>query len=150
MDVGELAIKDLVTIAADATLAQGASLMDNKSVGALLVIDHEHHDRLVGIVTDRDLVTRGMARGAPLDGRIDSVMTTEVVTLEPEADVRDAYRVLRHHALRRLPLVRGARAVGMVTIDDLLISLATDLADLIRPVVGEVVFGHPEPKPPAT
>ncbi len=148
MEVGELAMKVPVTIPADATVAQAALLMDAKAVGALLVIDDEHHDRLVGIVTDRDIVTRGVARGAPLDGRIDSVMTTDVVTLDPETDVREAYKVLRHHALRRMPLVRGDRAVGMVTVDDLLIVLATDLSDLIRPVVGEAVFGHPEPRPP--
>jgi CBS domain-containing protein len=146
MRARDLAVRQPVTIPADTTLAEAAALMDGKAVGALLVVDGQ---RLVGIVTDRDLAIRALARRAPLDGRVDSVMTTGVVSLAPDVDVREALNVLRRHAVRRVPLVEDGRPVGMVTTDDLLIALVGDLSDLVRPIVGEAVFGHPEPRAPA-
>lgn len=146
MRARDLAVRQPVTIRADATLSEAAALMDEKAVGALLVVDGQ---RLVGIVTDRDLAVRALARHAPLDGRVDSVMTTDVVSLPPDVDVREAFKVMRSHALRRLPLLEGGRPVGMVTTDDLLIALIGDLSDVVRPIVGEAMFGHPEPRTPA-
>ena len=75
-------------------------------------------------------------------------MTTGVVSLAPDVDVREALNVLRRHAVRRVPLVEDGRPIGMVTTDDLLIALIGDLSDLVRPIVGEAVFGHPEPRAP--
>jgi len=67
------------------------------------VIDGEH---LIGIVTDRDLVRRGLARDLPADARIDAVMTAPVVTVDADADLHDAFALFRTHAVRRLALVR--------------------------------------------
>ena len=145
MRARDLAIRQPVTIPADATLAEAAAVMDRKAVGSLLVVNGHG---MVGIVTDRDLAVRALARRAPLDGRVDSVMTTDVVTLAPDVDVREALKVLRRHAVRRVPLVEDGRPIGMVTTDDLLIALIGDLSDLVRPIVGEAVFGHPEPRAP--
>ena len=128
-----------VTVDPSTTLSAAAALMDQKNVGALIVIDH---DQLVGIVTDRDIVTRGVAKHLPSDARIDAVMTSEVVTLSADAEVRDAFPLLRTHAIRRLPLLSDGQVVGVVAVDDLLIGLIADLADVVRPITGEVIFGH--------
>lgn len=128
------------------TLRDSAELMEQGGVGALAVVDD---GRLVGIVTDRDLVCRGLARGKALDSRIDSVMTTPVVSIDADADLRDALAIFRTHALRRLAVVRGDEFVGMISVDDLLVNLAADLADLMRPVAGEVLFGHRDAPVPA-
>jgi|SRR5581483_8681962 len=132
--------KSMVTIPSGASLAEAADLMDRAVVGALVVVDgHEP----VGIVTDRDLVVRGMVKRLPLDARIDSVMSTGLVTLPAGADLHDALKVFSSHAIRRLPLVEDGRVVGMLTVDDLAIDLAGDLGTLFRPVVGQVIFGAP-------
>ena len=131
--------KRAVTVAPDASLRHAAELMEQANVGALVVLDGE---RLVGIVTDRDIAVRGVGRDLPADARVDAVMTTEVVTIEGDADVRAALPVFRTHALRRIPLVTDGRVAGMLTVDDLLIDLVNDLADVVRPITGEVVFGH--------
>jgi CBS domain-containing protein len=136
------------TIEADRTVTEAAQRMDHDAVGALVVTDH---DRAVGIVTDRDLVVRGMARRATADARVDGVMTTELVTLPHDADLRDALGLFRTHAIRRIPVVdAGDRVVGMVSVDDLFVDIAGDLTDLVRPVTGQVLFGHAEPEVPAT
>lgn len=145
MKIRDLAAKAAVTIPGDGTLAEAATLMDSANVGALLVMDG---DRLAGIVTDRDVVVRAVARSYPPDARIDSVMSTGVVTVDASADVGDAYRAVSGHGVRRLPVMDGHQVVGMLTVDDLLVRAVTELGHLARPVVGELAFGHhPAPAP---
>ncbi|MBK5289664.1 MAG: CBS domain-containing protein [Acidimicrobiia bacterium] len=139
--------KQPVTIDAAESIHTAAQLMDQQAVGAVIVLDGGVP---VGIVTDRDLVVRGLAQATPADGRIDSVMTTELVSLDAEADLRDALPIFRSHAIRRLPLIEAGAVVGMLTVDDLLIDLTADLGDLARPITGEVIFGHAEARVPAT
>ncbi len=139
--------KPPVTIEVDATLVQAAELMDKAAVGALVVVDG---GRPVGIVTDRDIVVRAVARRLEFDGRVDGVMTPGVVSLDADADLHAAVPVFARHAIRRLPLLDHDRMVGMLTLDDLLMDLSSDLANVTRPITGEVLFGHPEASVPAT
>jgi len=139
--------RSTIGIAPERTIVDAAQLMDQAGVGALGVV--EGTDRLVGIVTDRDLVRRGLARGLPADARVDAIMTTPVITIDADTDVHSAFAIFRTNAVRRLGVVRDNRFVGMVTIDDLLVDLASDLADLTRPITAEVLFGHHDSAVPA-
>jgi CBS domain-containing protein len=136
-----------VGIRPDQTVHEAAVLMEQAGVGCLAVVDGE---ALVGIVTDRDLVCRALARGLAGEGRVDGVMTTPVLTIDADADLHDAYAMFRQHAVRRLAVVRGGAFLGTVTVDDLLVDLAADLADLARPVTAEVLFAHHDSHVPAT
>jgi len=136
-----------VGIGPDRTIREAAQVMEQAGVGSLAVIDGEV---LVGIVTDRDLVRRALARDLPVDARVDAVMSTPVVTIDADAELHDTFVMFRTHAVRRLALVRAGQFVGMITIDDLLVDLAGDLSDLARPVTAEVVFGHHDYPSPAT
>ena len=119
-----------VTAPAHRSLAEVAKLMDEAAVGAVVIVDDETP---VGIVTDRDLAVRALARGLPSDSRVDAVMSTGVVTLGATADLREAVRIFAERAFRRLPLVEEGRMVGMLTVDDLLMDVVSDLANLVRP-----------------
>ena len=145
MRVSEAIRRSAVAVAPDYTIQKTAEIMNQTRLGALAVIDE---DRLVGIVTDRDLVRRGLAQRLPSDARVDATMSAPVVTIDADADVHDAYALLRVNAIRRLAIVRGATFVGMITVDDLLINIAADLSDLARPVTAEVIFGHRDPPVP--
>lgn len=147
MQVIDAARKRPATITPERTVTEAAHEMDSLAVGALIVVQPD--GRPVGIVTDRDLVVRGLARRASADARVDSVMSTDLVTLPAHADLRDAFAIFETHAVRRVPLVDGGRLAGVVTLDDLVVDLASDLARLARPVTAQVVFGHPEPATPA-
>jgi CBS domain-containing protein len=81
----DLTAKPAVTVPVDATIETAAQLMDKHAVGAVVVVDD---DRPVGIVTDRDIVVRGVARRSPFDGRIDSAMTSGVVAIDAADDGR--------------------------------------------------------------
>jgi len=136
-----------VGIGQEQTIRDAAEIMEHTGVGALAVVDGE---RLLGIVTDRDLVRRGLARGLPSDAKVEGVMSSPVVTIDAESDLHSAFALFRIHAIRRLAVLRGELFVGMITVDDLLIDLAADLTDLSRPVTAEVVFAHHESPVPDT
>jgi CBS domain-containing protein len=143
----EAARKQPATIRPEHTITEAADAMDRLAVGALVVCESD--GRPVGIVTDRDLVVRALARRLSPDARVDAVMSTDLVTMTPYADLREALGVFESHPIRRLPLVTDDRLVGMVTMDDLVMGLTTDLARLVRPITGQVLFGHREPVTPA-
>lgn len=134
--------KPLAVVSAAATLQEAAEQMDEKAVGALLVVVEDGTP--VGIVTDRDIVVRAVAHAIPPDARVDAVMSRELVTMEATADLRSAFGIFREHAIRRLPLSDDGDIVGILTVDDLFVDLVADLADLVRPVTGQVIFGHRE------
>ncbi len=147
MRSSEAVRRSAVGIGPERTIREAARIMDQAGVGALAVIDG---DDLVGIVTDRDLVRRGLACDLPPDARVDAVMSAPVVTVDADADLHDTFSVFRTNAVRRLALVRAGRFVGMITVDDLLIDLAADLSDIARPVTAEVIFGHHDNPLPVT
>ncbi|MFN8103315.1 MAG: CBS domain-containing protein [Acidimicrobiia bacterium] len=140
------AIKEVATVEVTATIADAAKAMADRGVGALCVTEG---NQLVGIVTDRDVVVRCVAHGVPVDGRIDSVMTMEPVTIDADADVEDAVAAFAEHPFRRLPVVRDGELAGMITVDDLLVNAAQDLSRLCRPIVGETLFKAPGSDVPA-
>ena len=127
-----------VTIGADASVREAAALMRERGIRHLPVLDAR--ERLVGIVTDRDLrqVLLDFALGRVADDtdlRVREVMTWGVVTVTPSTDLREAARVMREQRLGALPVVdAGARVVGILTERDLLDALQTLLSErLVRP-----------------
>jgi CBS domain-containing protein len=136
-----------VAVECDRTVRQAAEAMERTGVGALAVLDD---GALVGIVTDRDLVRRAVAKGMSLDARIDAAMSTPVITIDADSDLHDAFRLFREHSVRRLAVVRDGAFVGLITVDDLLIDLSADLADLARPVEAEIRSPHRDSAVPAT
>ena len=136
MLVADLMRKPVVTIVPEASLISAAKLMEEAGVGALLVVDH---GRLTGIVTDRDVVVRGLAAALPPDARIDSVMTTDPVTIDVNDDVSAATKALEERKFRRLPVMEAGAVVGILSADDLLLALVTQLSDVVWPIFGEVI-----------
>ena len=116
-------------------IRDAAKIMDQAGVGCLAVVDD---NRLVGIVTDRDLVRRGLAQDLAPTASVEQVMSTPVVSLHADADLHSALKLFRTHAVRRLAIVNGDNFVGMISVDDLLVDLAADLFDLARPIAAEV------------
>ena len=129
-----------VTASGTSTMAEVAELMERAVVGAVVIVDD---GAPIGIVTDRDLVTRGMARRLPPERPVIDVMSINLVTLDADADLRDAISLFASHAIRRLPLVDNDRVVGVLSFDDLVLDTVADLAALVRPVVDEVIFDRP-------
>jgi signal-transduction protein with cAMP-binding, CBS, and nucleotidyltransferase domain len=149
MKVEDIVFRPPVTVPPDTTVEAAANAMARAGVGAIIVVEQEHP---VGIVTDRDLVVRVLAKHLPSDARIDSVMSMNVIAMEASSDVRDAVRAFGHHAVRRLPVVKAGRVVGMLTFDDLVVHLAQEFGEVTKGVTAQLMFPHAfdEPAAPAT
>lgn len=128
-------IRDVMTssprmLAPEATIQEAARVMRDDDIGDVIVSDGE---RLMGIVTDRDICLRAVAESADVASMtLGEICSDEVVTLGPDDTERDAVRLMRENAVRRLPVVDGGRPIGIVSIGDLAIDLDTDsaLADI--------------------
>jgi signal-transduction protein with cAMP-binding, CBS, and nucleotidyltransferase domain len=138
MKIEEMALRPVVVLPPDATLADTAEAMADQGVGSVVVVDDR--DRIVGIVTDRDVVVHGIARGVPLDGRIDAIMSLDVVSVDGSTDVRDVVRLFGRHSFRRLPVTSHGRVAGMVSLDDLIVAFAEEFAEITRGVAGQLMF----------
>jgi signal-transduction protein with cAMP-binding, CBS, and nucleotidyltransferase domain len=143
--IRDFTLRHPVTIAADATVTAAAEALAARGVGALIVTDH---DRPVGIVTDRDLVTRVLAKGVPGDARVDSCMTTNLIALDADADFDDLLHTFGHHAVRRVAVVDHDRVVGVVSLDDVLVHLASGLGDVTKVLAAQIMFPHASDEPP--
>lgn len=127
--------KELVSLKPDDTALQAAERMAEQHVGAVVVVNAEN--RPIGVLTDRDLTCRVMAaRKDPARTLVREVMTSGVEVID-EGELVDAALVqMRERGTRRLPIVDGTgAAVGIVTLDDLLVLLTAELgqtAQVIR------------------
>lgn len=107
-----------ITIGMSDTLQSAARMMAAQDVGALVV---QAGHTTIGIVTDRDLVVRGLAEGLGLEAMVGEVASEDVVTVGPDVPVETAVQVMRAAAVRRVPVVDGDTVVGIVSIGDLAI-----------------------------
>lgn len=107
-------------VPADASVARAARLMRDHRVGVLPVVDDLFRRRLVGIVTDRDLVCRGDCGEDPRSEPVRRRMTAgELVRVSGDADVADVMRLMIRSGIRRVPVVaEDGRVIGIVTLRD--------------------------------
>lgn len=142
MNVSAVMSAPVVTVAAGTTIAEVARRTDVHGVGSVVVTEGE---KLLGIVTDRDITVRATAEGLGGEEPVRAVMSTPVVTVGALDGIHEAYRVLRRSGVRRLPVVDGWRVIGMLTVDDLLIDVFQRLADVLGPVAWSVLQEPPGP-----
>ena len=114
--VRDIMTPDPVGVYYEQTVAEAARLMRDAGVGAVLVVSGES---LSGMVTDRDLVIRGLAEGAGPDSPVGPLSSEKLVGVDADADLADAERLIREHAVRRLPVIDSGQIVGMVSLGDL-------------------------------
>jgi CBS domain-containing protein len=112
---------DLVCVTPDTPLTEAATLMNDRNIGVLLVVEREGSRRLVGVITDRDIVTRHVAEGhGSTDCRVDEAMTAQVAACAPDADVADVMSVMGREQVRRVPIVDPSGVpVGIVSQADI-------------------------------
>ncbi len=98
-----------------------AQLMSRDNIGSLLVIENEESQKLIGIVTDRDLALKVLSEGRDAKStKVETVMTRNIVTCHPEDDLQKALDGMAQHQLRRMPVVdEDNRILGVIAQADI-------------------------------
>jgi CBS domain-containing protein len=105
------------SISPDATVFTGLTLMAEKNIGALLILEN---DRPVGIMSERDYARKIIIEGrSSRDTRIGSIMTTRLVSVRPNDSVEYAMALMTRERIRHLPVMDGDSVLGLVSIGDL-------------------------------
>jgi CBS domain-containing protein len=128
--VEEIMTRDPRTVNADDPVIDAARIMRDSDIGDAVVMDG---GQVTGIVTDRDIVVRGVAEGIDAESAsVSEVCTTGVETIEPDASVDEALSRMREKDIRRLPVAKHGRPVGIISLGDLAVEREPDstLADI--------------------
>jgi CBS domain-containing protein len=112
--VADLMVKDVLTVDPSDTIGEAAEKMNAANVGAVVVV--EDFVRIVGIVTERDLLRAVAARARAAEARVRQWMTLDPVTIGPETTVDEAVEIMFEHNFRHLPVVKDGRPLGIVSL----------------------------------
>jgi CBS domain-containing protein len=124
--------EDPRSIGASEPVVDAARLMREQHVGSLPVTDNE---RLVGMITDRDITTRVVAEAAdPRTISVGDVFSRDLISVEPDQDLDEALRLMAHHQVRRLPVIENGSLVGIVAQADIALRENAKTGELVEAI----------------
>ena len=112
--VADLMVKDVLTVEPSDTIGEAAEKMNALNVGAVVVM--EDMVRIVGIVTERDLLRAVASRARAAEARVRQWMTPDPVTIDPGLTIEEAAKIMFDNNFRHLPVVKDGRALGIVSL----------------------------------
>jgi CBS domain-containing protein len=113
--VKDIMTKNVITITEDKTVLEAAQLMNTKAIGCLVIVEDETP---VGMVTERDIVRRIVSQNLPHNVKVSEIMTKNLVIVEPDVSLKEAARLMSKNQIRRLPVVKQNKLVGIVVASD--------------------------------
>ena len=117
MKVSEVMTREVQTVQPDQPVQEAANFMLTEDAGSMPVTDG---DRLIGMITDRDIAVRGVAKGLGPNTPVRKLMTDELITARIDDDVEDVASKMSEAQVRRLPVVdQNERLCGIVSLGDL-------------------------------
>lgn len=116
MKIIDIMTTDVKTCTPEMSIRELASKMLELDVGSIPISDGK---RLLGIVTDRDIVIRGIAAQVSLDRPVSQILTSDIVTGTTDMSIKDAAELMSKHQIRRLPIVENDQLIGIVSLGDI-------------------------------
>ncbi|WAA10604.1 CBS domain-containing protein [Fervidibacillus albus] len=123
MKVANIMTKDVETCTYLDNVYEAAVKMRDYDIGALPIVDGS---RLIGIVTDRDIVIRCIAEKLPPSTNVKEIMTRDVKTVTKDQSVEEVSKIMANEQIRRIPVVEGEKLIGIVSLGDLAVENNTD------------------------
>lgn len=114
--VGDVMKKSVISIDSSMTVQDAAKMMDDASIGAIVVIEN---GIAIGIITERDITRRIVAKGKPLTTNVKDAMSSPLIVINPDDSVWEAAQLMKTRKIHRLPAVKDNRLVGMITTSDM-------------------------------
>ena len=112
--VADVMVKDVLTVEPTSSIGEAAEKMNAAKVGAVVVV--EDFVRIVGIITERDLLRAVAQRARAAEARVRQWMTPDPLTIEPETSIEDAAKIMFENNFRHLPVVKDGRSLGIVSL----------------------------------
>ena len=116
MKVREIMTKDIASLSSNDTVERAAQLMKQYDCGCIPVCTK---DKVVGVVTDRDIAIRSTASGQDCHQNVGDIMSKDLVVGNPDMDVQDAAQLMSERQIRRLPVIENNSLVGIVALGDI-------------------------------
>lgn len=113
----DIMTSDVATVTTKDNVYEVAVKMRDLNVGVIPVVDQQ--DKVIGIITDRDIVIRGIAEKKEGSASVEQVMTKDIVLGRPDMTVDEAAKIMAKHQIRRLPVVENGQLKGIVAIGDM-------------------------------
>lgn len=135
MSIKSLCTHDLVAVGRDDSVSKAAALMRQNHIGDVLVVEKKHDVMVpVGIVTDRDVVVEIVAPGLdPKVITVGDIMQPVIFTIDENAGIFDAIRLMSDKGVRRLPVVKkDGSLTGIITLDDLLLLMSKEFCSFAK------------------
>ena len=114
--VRDIMKKNVISIDSSMTVNDAAKMMDDASIGAIVVLEN---GIAIGIITERDLVRRIIAKGKPLSTSVKAAMSSPLIVINPDDTVWELAQLMKTRKIHRVPAVKDSRLVGMVTTSDI-------------------------------
>jgi len=117
MKIKRLMVRDVVTVQAEDSAHDAVRLMNKNRIGCLVTT---YNGRIYGILTERDLLERVLEKCKdPKETMVSEIMTSGVIVGDPDMHLDDATRLMFENKVKKLPIVKGSRLVGLVTLTDI-------------------------------
>ncbi|MBC8252000.1 MAG: CBS domain-containing protein [Candidatus Nitrosopelagicus sp.] len=114
--VNQIMSKNVLTVDKSTTLQEAAQNMNKSNIGCVIVTDGTNP---LGIVTERDFVTKVAAEGRPLFTTISEVMSSPLITIDPEETVWEASEIMKEKGIHKLPVKENEQIIGILTTTDI-------------------------------
>ena len=117
LNVEDVMVDKVITIDANATVQEAVIIMNKHEIGCLIVVLNE---KPVGIITERDMLKRVLAKSVdPEKIKVSDIMSAPLIVGKPEMEIEDAVKLMFKTEIKKLPVIRNGKLVGLVTLTDL-------------------------------
>jgi len=111
-------VSKVITIKKDSTVKEAVRLMNEHEIGCLVVTENK---KAIGILTERDLLKRVLAKSQdPSETKVEEVMSTPLISVQPNVEIGDVSRIMFQKNIKKMPIVRNEKLLGLVTLTDIL------------------------------
>jgi CBS domain-containing protein len=117
LKVEDVMVREVITLDENSTVREAAEIMNKFAIGSLIIVSK---GKAVGIVTERDVLTRVVAEAKNAEStKVKEIMTTPLVVIEPNLDLEEAAKLMFQMKIKKLPVVDGKKLVGLVSLTDI-------------------------------
>ncbi|MEM5868352.1 MAG: CBS domain-containing protein [Candidatus Aenigmatarchaeota archaeon] len=111
--------KNVFVFSKNATIKDVIDIMIENNIGSVIILENE---KVVGIVTERDLVTKVLTKGLDLNLPVKEIMSSPVITISPNESVEKAAEIMTENKIKKLPVVENDKLLGIITLTDIVAS----------------------------